>query len=304
MSRNSDINNGSELNKQNTHIERLTKKYPKRRAFITGAGSGLGLAFAVELADAGWTIALTDVSPERLRNGIESVRTRGGSPEPYEFDVSDYEKFSQAVHDFERKHGGIDIGINNAGIGCGGFLHEMAIEDFGKVMNINLMGVVNGCHLFVPIMKRQKHGHILNVASAAAFVAAPRMSAYNTAKAGVLALSETLRAELDDEGIGVTVLMPTYVRTNIGNDSLGSTEDNKLARLFVEDSKLSADFVARETLQRISNNDLYVVMPKDAIFLWRFKRQLPDVFWRFISREAKRRSELLLRRSERGNSPR
>ncbi len=277
------------MTKQKPYLDQLSKMYPAKRAFITGAGSGLGLAFAVELSEMGWNIAITDVDKERLDAAAQAIQQAGGIAVPYEFDVSDYEKFRQAVGDFERRLDGIDIGINNAGIGCGGYMHELPIEAFRKVIDVNLMGVVNGCHLFVPIMKRQRFGHILNIASAAAFVAAPRMSAYNTSKAGVLALSETLRSELLEDGVIVSVLMPTYVRTNIGKDSLGSVEDNRLAQLLVEQSNLTSEEVAAVTLRKMVAGDLYVVLPSEARFLWRFKRLMPDRFWRFIALEVNRR---------------
>lgn len=251
----------------------------------------------MELASDNWDIALADVNECRLNKAVEAVVLAGGRATAYSFDVSNYDLFAEAVHNFQSKMGGIDIGINNAGIGCGGYLHEMEISTFRKVLEVNLMGVVNGCHLFVPIMKSQRSGHILNVASAAAFVTAPRMSAYNTSKAGVVALSETLRAELYDDNIGVSVLMPTYVRTNIGNDALGSPEDNKLAQLFVNASKLTAEAVSAATLRKISENELYVVMPYEAVSLWRFKRHMPDVFWRFINKAAQKRSADMLKRS-------
>ena len=276
------------MSQEKTSGSGLSQKYPGKRAFITGAGSGLGQAFARELAKNGWNIAITDINEEMLHSTAEIVRSAGGTVITYSFDVSDYDKFLQSINDFDQKLGGIDIGINNAGIGCGGCLHESPIETFRRVIDINLMGVVHGCHLFVPIMKRQGSGHILNVGSAAAFVAAPRMSAYNTAKAGVLALSETLRLELAEDGVRITVLMPTYVRTNIGANAIGATEDKHLARRLVENSKLSAEEVALETLQKMEIGEFYVVLPANARFLWRFKRLMPDRFSRFISKEVKR----------------
>lgn len=228
----------------------LSQKYPGKRAFITGAGSGLGLAFATELARHQWTVAITDVNEERLRAAAEIVEQAGGTATSYVFDVASYENFQEAVTDFAEKSGGIDIGINNAGVGCGGLLHELPIETFRKVVDINLMGTVNGCHLFVPLMKKHGSGHILNVASAAAFCAAPRMSPYNTSKAGVVALSETLRCELCHDGILVSVLMPSYVRTNIGKDCLGSVKENRYAQMVVDHSELLPDQVVSETFQR------------------------------------------------------
>ncbi|MDZ4833224.1 MAG: SDR family NAD(P)-dependent oxidoreductase [Candidatus Melainabacteria bacterium] len=275
------------------YLVSLSRKHPGKRAFITGAGNGLGLAFAMELAAAGWTIGITDLNKDSLNAAAQMIQNSGGTPVPYLFDVTDYDKFRDSVNNFQQLHGGIDIGINNAGIGCGGFIHELPIESYRKVIEVNLMGVINGCHLFVPIMRLQKTGHILNIASAAAFVAAPRMSAYSSSKAGVVALSESLRSELVDDGVVVSVLMPTYVRTNIGRDSLGSIADNQLAQQLVEQSQLTAETVAAVTLQKMNAGALYVVLPAEAEFLWRFKRFMPERFWRFIAREATRRVALL-----------
>ena len=273
----------------NQNLTGMNEKFAGKRAFITGAGSGLGLSFALELAKLNWTIGITDVDKDRLRLAAAAIENAGGSPKSYVFDVADYAEFAKAVIDFDDSYGGIDIGINNAGVGCAGLLHETSIELFRKVIDINLMGVVNGCHLFVPIMRRQRSGHILNIASAAAFVSAPTMSAYNVSKAGVLSLSETLRAELNDEGVLVSVLMPTYVRTNIGNDSLGTTEGKRHAHLLVEESKIIANDVARETLEKMHRGVFYIIMPNQARFLWRFKRLMPDAFAAFIVKEVKKK---------------
>lgn len=257
--------------------------------FITGAGSGLGLAFATEFARDGWRLGITDVNQDTLSAAAATLRQAGGEPTEYIFDVASYEDFRDAVMDFEQKTGGIDIGINNAGIGCGGYLHEVPIEAFRRVIDINLMGVVHGCQLFTTIMRRQHSGHILNVASAAAFAAAPQMTAYNTSKAAVLALSETLRSELHDEGVLVSVLMPTYVRTNIGRDAIGTDEARRRAQLLVEESRITPEEAVAETVRRMEAGDLYVVLPAQARFLWRFKRFLPDQYWRFVQKEVKRR---------------
>jgi short-subunit dehydrogenase len=264
-------------------LNRLSERYPQKRAFITGAGSGLGLAFAKELANNGWTIALTDLNQPRLDEAAKIVRASGGNPFTYKFDVTNYDDFQKAIDSFVESTGGIDLGINNAGVGCAGFIDQQPIELYRKVIDINLMGVVNGCHLFVPVMLQQKKGQILNVASAAAFAAAPRMSAYNVSKAGVLALSETLRAELDGKGITVSVLTPTYIRSNLGKDCLGSPEDTLRAQLIVEESNLTPEHVAVEALQKVQDRQLYIVLPGDAKFLWHFKRFFPNQYVHYIN---------------------
>lgn len=267
----------------------LNKKYPSKCAFITGAGSGLGASFARAFAGLGWNVGICDLDDERLRQTSSMIEERGGIPYAFKFDVSNYDEFKASVEKFVADTGAIDIGINNAGIGCAGHIDELSVETFRRVIDVNLMGVVNGCHLFVPIMKRQKSGYILNIASAAAFVSAPRMSAYNASKAAVVALSETLRSELHDQGVFVSVLMPTYVRTNIGRNCIGTEEGKGLAAMMVNASQLNPDDVATESLARMQNAVLYLVLPEEARFLWRFKRLFPDAFWKFILGEVKKK---------------
>lgn len=260
----------------------LSEKFPQKRAFVTGAGSGLGLTFALALAKDGWSIGLTDINKARLDAAVSAVDSAGGKATGYVFDVADNVKFKSAVDAFSKKNDGIDLGINNAGIGCGGLFDEVSIDTFHKVIETNLMGVANGCHLFVPIMKKQGHGHILNVASAAAFATAPRMSAYSVSKAGVVALSECLKAELAGSNVSVSVLCPSYARTNIGNDSIGAETDRAFSRLLVNEAGLSAEQVVGSAFKGMEEGKLYIVLPNDVRFLWRYKRLMPEQYWRVI----------------------
>lgn len=267
----------------------LSEKYPSKCAFITGAGSGLGLEFASALACLGWKIGISDLDQERVRDAAEKIQQLGGTPFPCCFDVSNYDDFKVNVDNFVASFAAIDIAINNAGVGCAGHIDELPIETFRRVIDVNLMGVVNGCHIFVPLMKKRRSGHILNVASAAAFVSAPRMTAYNASKAAVVSLSETLQSELLDQGVSVSVLMPTYVRTNIGRDCLGTEEGRGHAVMLVSASQLDPEKVAHDSFVSMRNGSLYLVMPEEARFLWRFKRLFPDRFLKFISGEVKRK---------------
>lgn len=266
----------------------LSRRYPGKRAFVTGAGSGFGLAFACELARAGWQIGISDIDGERLEAAVNTISASGGSAIPFVFDVADYAQFEQGIKDFVAKTGGIDIGINNAGVGCGGYLDQLPVETFKRVVDVNLLGVIYGCYQFVPLMKKQGSGHILNIASAAAFVCPPRMSAYSVTKAGVVALSESLRGELIDAGVKVSVLMPTYVRTNVGKDSLGPKGDVALAVRMVDESKITPEEIVLETFERMARGEFYLVMPAQSRMFWRFKRMFPDTFFHFLMKEVKR----------------
>lgn len=120
--------------------------------------------------------------------------------------------------------------INNAGVGAGGLpIGETGLDDWRWVLDINLWGPIHGCHVFAPILRDAGYGGIINVASAAAFGAAPGMAAYNVSKAGVLSLSETLAAELSGSGVNVTALCPTFVKTNIVQSGRISAKSTQLA---------------------------------------------------------------------------
>lgn len=268
---------------------KLSQQYPSKRAFITGAAGGLGLAFALELAADGWKIAMADLDIEKLQVAAAQVTSAGGVVESYSFDVTDYEQFKLAVESFSHKFDGIDFAINCAGLGCGGCIDELPIETFRKIIDVNLMGTINGCHLFAPFMKAQKSGHILNIASAAAFISPPMMSAYNISKAGVVSLSETLRGELADSNVYTTVLMPTYIRTDMGKATLGPELYNRRSQYLMEDSALDPADVAIMTLSAVAAKQLYVVLPGRARFLWRLKRLLPNRFWAVVKFGAEKR---------------
>ncbi|MFA7338560.1 MAG: SDR family NAD(P)-dependent oxidoreductase [Candidatus Obscuribacterales bacterium] len=267
---------------------RLSQKYPSKRAFITGAAGGLGLAFALELAQDGWKIAMADLNFEKLKEAAAKVIAAGAEVEIYSFDVTDHSQFKLAIEDFEQKVGAIDFAINSAGLGCGGYIDELPIEIFRKIIDVNLMGTINGCHLFVPSMKRQRSGHILNIASAAAFVSAPMMSPYNISKAGVVSLSESLRSELVDSNVFTTVLMPAYIRTDLGKGTLGPELYSDRAQYLMEHSALEPADVARIALKAVAAEKLYVVLPRHARFLWRLKRLLPNRFWTIVKFGAER----------------
>ncbi|MDT5195337.1 MAG: hypothetical protein QOH20_2091, partial [Mycobacterium sp.] len=198
---------------------------PKRSreadAVITGAGSGIGAAFAHELARRGGRIVCSDVDEAAAAATADAITGEGGEAIALRCDVSSIDEVTQLAQSAQSWFGGApSLVINNAGVGAGGSpIGQASLADWNWVVGINLWGPIHGCHVFAPILREagcaDRPRGIINVASAAAFGAAPGMAAYNVSKAGVLSLSETLAAELSGTGIGVTVLCPTFVKTNI-----------------------------------------------------------------------------------------
>ena len=177
----------------------------------------------------------------------------------------------------------VTLVINNAGVGLGGPIGEVPLDDWHWCMNVNLWGVIHGCHYFAPKLRDLGYGGIINVASAAAFGAAPEMSTYNVTKAGVLALSETLAAELAGTGVKVTALCPTVVPTNIVNDGKLPERRREFARSAMTRFALTtADKVARQTLDALDRGELYVLPQIDGRLAWRFKRLMPRLYARTV----------------------
>ena len=184
---------------------------------VTGAGSGIGRATALAFAEAGASIVAADLNPESAARTAQLASLLGSARTGcYAVDVSDptaMEEFAKAVH---AEHGVPDVVVNNAGIGLGGAFLDTQTSDWDSVLGVNLMGVVHGCRLFGAMMKeRGEGGHIVNVASAAAYLPSRTLSAYATSKAAVLMLTECLRAELAEQGIGVSAVCPGFVNTAI-----------------------------------------------------------------------------------------
>lgn len=252
---------------------RISDRYPEKRAFVTGAGSGLGLAFCARLASDGWTLGMADVRGDALSDAAEQVRAGGATVHAYVVDVTDRPAFAEAVDAFAETAGGIDLMVNNAGVAGGGNMGEYSLEDWDWLMGINLMGVVNGCHFAVPHLRRQASGHIINIASAAAFTPVPRMTAYCTAKAGVKMLSEVLFTELEEVDVGVTVAMPEFFQTNLHERTRGQTVSE--AKWMITRSRYTADEVALCVLDAAAAGKLHVVFGKEAKAVSRLMRWWP-----------------------------
>jgi NAD(P)-dependent dehydrogenase (short-subunit alcohol dehydrogenase family) len=184
--------------------------------------------------------------------------------------------------------GPTDLVVNNAGVSSAGLVGELSIEDWRWTLETDLLGVVYGCHVFVRRLRAQGHGHILNVASAAAIVAPPRMAAYNVAKAGVVALSETLAAELVESGVGVTVLCPTFFRTNIARSGRFTVAGDRARGERLVDRGKDPQFVVRAALAAVDRNELYCVPMADARWLWRLKRLAPGSFSSLVGKVSRR----------------
>ncbi|MBV9353334.1 MAG: SDR family oxidoreductase, partial [Mycobacterium sp.] len=195
---------------------------PGKLALVTGAGAGIGRATAVELARQGAAIVVVvDRDHAAANDTAEAVRAAGAEAAVYQVDVSDEAAMNNLAAQVHNKHGVVDILVNNAGIAMAGRFLETTSAQWDTIMGVNVSGVISGSRAFgAQMVERGQGGTIINVASAAAFLPSKSMVAYSTTKAAVLALSESLRADLADEGITVTAVCPGFVNTNIAKSTI------------------------------------------------------------------------------------
>ena len=266
----------------------MTKKNKKvslsAAAVVTGAAEGIGKSFAYEIARRGGDVICVDINESMLNDTVTLFKKLGVKAHAYVCDVAEEKQMEtlsfRAPEILQRP---ITLVVNNAGIGVGGVVGELPLEDWKRCVDVNLWGVIYGCHYFVPQLKRLGYGGLINVASAAGFGAAPEMSTYSITKSGVMSLSETLPAELAGSGIKVNVLCPTFVPTNIIKSGNIPSHRVELAQRLMEKLSLTnSDRVAQESLNRLDRGKLYTLPQMDARIAWRLKRFFPSMYARCI----------------------
>ena len=191
-----------------------------RGAFVTGGASGIGLAIARALADAGMKVMLADIEPGALDKAVRQLREAGAEVQAVLCDVSDRAAVERAAQQTLAAFGKVHVVCNNAGVGGGGTMDEIPLADWDWVVGVDLMGVIYGIAAFLPHMKAHgEGGHIVNTGSMAGMLSPPGMGPYNACKHAVVTLSETLAAELAGSRIGVSVLCPGWVNTRINESA-------------------------------------------------------------------------------------
>ena len=261
----------------------LSRRFPAKRAFITGAGSGLGRAIATEFAAAGWQLGLFDLSAPRLAEADAALCSAGAVTFTYAGDVANEAVVASSVADFVQRAGGLDVMINNAGVAVAGPVEGIPPADWRWATDINLFGVVWGCQAAVPHLRAAGSGLVLNVASSAGFAAAPQMSAYNATKAAVISLTETLAAELEGSGVQASVAMPGFFSTHLLSTMRAPPDQRAMARRIMESSGEDATSAARAILGAAADGKLHIVWPDKYRLAWRLKRLFPGWFVRRVA---------------------
>jgi NAD(P)-dependent dehydrogenase (short-subunit alcohol dehydrogenase family) len=253
---------------------------------VTGAGSGIGRATALAFAREGAEVVISDINEAGVKDTAAQIAARGGVAHAYTLDVSDADAVERFAEQICTEHGVPDIVVNNAGIGQAGAFLDTPREEYDRVLDINFGGVVNGCRSFASRMvDRGTGGHIVNVASMAAYSPVQSMNAYATSKAAVYMFSDCLRAELDSAGIGLTTVCPGVIDTNIVHTTRFDAPAGKEGRVEARRAQLEKAFsarrygpdkVAKAIVSAVKKNKPIRPVAPEAYFLYGVAHLLPQ----------------------------
>ncbi|MFD7704772.1 SDR family oxidoreductase [Streptomyces caelestis] len=268
---------------------RHADRFGGRLVLVTGAGSGIGRATALAFAEAGARVLAVDRDAEAAARTAGEARGRGAAAAWAETaDVSDEQAMEKLAERVATEYGVVDVLVNNAGIGLGGSFFDTTPEDWRQVLDVNLWGVIHGCRLFGRRMaERGQGGHIVNVASAAAFQPSRALPAYSTSKAAVLMLTECLRAELAGRDIGVTAVCPGFVDTPITSTArfagVDAEEERRLRKRAARLYGLRGyppEKVAAAVLRAVARDEAVVPVTPEARAAYALSRWMPGALRR------------------------
>lgn len=265
-------------------------------AAITGAGSGIGRATALLFAKNGVDVALSDIDQYSLDDTLILASNFGVHATKKVVDVANREEVYAWADSVVEDHGKVNIIVNNAGVGLGSRIEDMAYEDFEWLFNINFWGVVYGTKAFLPHIKNASEGHVVNISSVFGLIAVPTQAAYNCAKFAVKAFTECLREELEIEGSNVscTSIHPGGIKTNIARNSrMGDVGDfiedhESIAERFESIARTSPEQAAIVILNAVKANRRRALIGTDALVIDLAQRLMPTTYQKILEMGAKR----------------
>jgi NAD(P)-dependent dehydrogenase (short-subunit alcohol dehydrogenase family) len=260
-------------------------------AVITGAASGIGRALAMRLAKEGASVAIADVNAAELDETVRMLERIMGARDKVSahiVDVSDKERVAEFASEVVAAHGAAHLLINNAGVGLFGMAEQLSIEDIEWLMGINFWGVVYGVN-FLPILRRQPQGHIVNISSVFGIIGPVGHSAYAASKFAVRGFTEALRHELAGGAVRVSIVHPGGVKTNIANNARPGAGADRAAidrerAIFNMAARTSPEAAAERIIRGVLRNEERILVGPDAWMMDRIQRWAPVKYWKLMGK--------------------
>lgn len=248
--------------------------------FITGAASGIGRALASALTKRGAVVLLADIDADLLERTAWSLGGEANDVHAFPLDVRKSSNWEHVAAEVYQRFDHVDYFFNNAGIAVAGLVRDTPLEDWERLFEVNVLGVVRGVDAFYPRMRDQGHGHIVNTASISGLVPTSLMAAYSASKHAVVAFSETLRAEAESDGIHVSVICPGIIDTPMAHTTelRGGDGEGVLAKL--PSPPFPVEEAVTQILAGVAKRRGIIVIPKEASALWRAYRSSPEAMLR------------------------
>ena len=257
--------------------------YDGATAIVTGGASGIGRALAEELAKRGGEVVLADLQIELAEKVASDINASGGRAKAVKIDVTDFSALDRLIQETVKRTGRLDYMFNNAGIVIGGYVSQYGIENWNQMVNINILGVINGIQAVYKVMIGQGFGHIVNTASMAGLMCGPGSVAYTMTKHAVVGLSRSLRPEAEQMGVRVSVVCPGVVRTPIlvGGGKYGKMlidiPPEQIEQMWEKLKPMPPDLFAKRVLDLVAKNKAIIIVPSWWKVFWWINRYSPSL---------------------------
>ncbi len=258
------------------------KQFKDKVAVVTGGGGGIGQALCQELGQGGSTVVVADINDDNARHVASTITRNGGRAHAVRVDVSNEEEVRRLIEETVTEHGHLDYLFNNAGIGIGGDARDLTLEQWRRVLEVNLYGAIYGTTIAYPIMVQQGSGHIVNTSSFTGLLPYPGAAPYCTSKYAIMGLSLSLRLEGADLGVKVSVVCPGPIQTNLYQvmPAVNLPREQIIAQYPFK--IMDASQAAHKILGGVSRNKAVIVFPASIRLLWHLYRLSPRLVDRVL----------------------